>query len=483
MKLTPFSQLIPLATATLTFLTANFPAQAVSFQQQEVDQNQFIAIARPYGGNKYDLLILQQIPGKRQCWQESGSNPVLVNPLLLNFDFTGNCERSTDSNGYSIRLNGQDLGLDYLLRVIERNGELVLVGTSRRNGSSEEILIGRTHGLGQGFMKFDLDSGWRFAKRAYAGRTLSHVYLTGDRGAMTPAVTPNTRPLPSNTVNQSKPNIPATANSNPPASGKVMKELTFTAPNNAVPATPPSPAQLDSNQSLSPINHNLTNSAQEKTFINSSSPSIPSRRNPFKTSQSPSPINRNFANSSQEKMYASVTNSPLSPRSEQLNSNVPLPSINSNFGSSSQEKTVANVPTVSPRNYRNSNLLPPPPTPKILPSYSAGNQEQTMIPPNNLNTNNLNQNTLNPNNSSVNSYRSNTSLLNTSYRSANSYRVMAAVSGEDQQNQVRSLYPDAFSTSYNGQRVLQVGVFSTQENAQQAYQSLQNAGLQAIMIR
>ena len=63
-----------------------------------------------------------------------------------------------------------------------------------------------------------------------------------------------------------------------------------------------------------------------------------------------------------------------------------------------------------------------------------------------------------------------------------SYRVMASVSGQQQQEQVRSLYPDAFATSYQGQRVLQVGIFSTQENATQAYQNLQNAGLRAIMI-
>ena len=167
MKPSLFFRCIPFLTATLTAFIANLPVQAVDFQQQEVEQNQFVAIARPYGGNKYDLLILRQIPGKRQCWQESGSNPVVIDPLLLNFDFTGSCERSTDSNGYSIRLNGQDLGLDYLLRVVERNSELVLVATSRRNGNSEEITIGRTRGLSQGLIKIDLDGGWRFSKRAY----------------------------------------------------------------------------------------------------------------------------------------------------------------------------------------------------------------------------------------------------------------------------------------------------------------------------
>jgi hypothetical protein len=53
---------------------------------------------------------LEQIPGKQKCWSESGSNPVMIDPLLLNFDFTGICRRATDSNGYSIRLDGRISG-------------------------------------------------------------------------------------------------------------------------------------------------------------------------------------------------------------------------------------------------------------------------------------------------------------------------------------------------------------------------------------
>ena len=237
MKPPLFFRFIPLLTATLNAFVANLPVQAVDFQQQEVDQNQFVAIARPYGGNKYDLLILQQIPGKRQCWQERGSNPVIIDPLLLNFDFTGSCERSTDSNGYSIRLNEQDLGLDYLLRVVERNGELVLVGTSRRNGNSEEIVIGRTRGLSQGLIKIDLDGGWRFSKRAYQGRALSHVYLTGDRNAINTSQSPSTLP-PMAQPQTISPNL-NTSSSSSTSSGNVVKELTFTAP--VSPQTPPTP--------------------------------------------------------------------------------------------------------------------------------------------------------------------------------------------------------------------------------------------------
>jgi hypothetical protein len=415
MKLPLFFRFIPIATVTLTAFIANLPVNAVDFQQQEVEQNQFVAIARPYGGNKYDLLILRQIPGQRQCWQERGSNPVIIDPLLLNFDFTGSCERSTDSNGYSIRLNGQDLGLDYLLRVVERNGELVLVGTSRRNGNSEEITIGRTRGLSQGLIKIDLDGGWRFSKRAYQGRALSHVYLTGDRNAINTSQSPSTlSPMTQPQTISPNLNTSSSSSSSSTSSGNVVKELTFTAP--VSPQTPPTPKTVPNQtvpqQPLPPLSRNFTQPSLQSTLP---------------------PVDRNLTQ--------------------------PIPS-----------KALASLPTASSGGYRNPNLLPPPPSPKIPRAVNSGIQTSDGVSSGNSGVN-PSSNVLSPNNSPING-----SIPGVSYR------VMASVSGQQQQEQVRSLYPDAFATSYQGQRVLQVGIFSTQENATQAYQSLQNAGLRAIII-
>ncbi|XTZ09686.1 MAG: DUF3747 domain-containing protein, partial [cyanobacterium endosymbiont of Rhopalodia yunnanensis] len=150
-------------------MSFNIPVQASTFEEQAIPQNNVIAIARPYGQGKYDLLIIEQIPDKQTCWTESGSNPILVDPLLLNFDFAGICRRATDSNGYSIRVDGNDLGLDYLLRLVPRDGELVLVGTSRA-GNYQEIVVGSTKGLASGFMKVILNPGWQFSKRSYQGK-------------------------------------------------------------------------------------------------------------------------------------------------------------------------------------------------------------------------------------------------------------------------------------------------------------------------
>ncbi|MGK7933221.1 MAG: DUF3747 domain-containing protein [Microcystaceae cyanobacterium] len=211
MKLTP----IPIWLAILFLPEILFiPNQATAgtFQHQEVNQEDFIAIARPYGDNKYDLLILQQVPSRRQCWREQGTSPVFVDPLLLNFDFTGSCERSTDSNGYSVRIDEKDYGLNYLLRVVERNGELVLVAAHRSDYRQPEVVIGRTEGIGQGLLKIQLDPGWRFTKRSYRGKILGHVYLTGDSSAIRPPET----------------NEEGVATETPNSSEKPVRELTFT---------------------------------------------------------------------------------------------------------------------------------------------------------------------------------------------------------------------------------------------------------------
>ncbi|TRU22204.1 MAG: DUF3747 domain-containing protein [Microcystis aeruginosa Ma_SC_T_19800800_S464] len=213
------------------------PSQATLFEQREVNQEDFIAIARPYGNGKYDLLILQQIPGKRQCWAVNGTEPTIVQPLLLDFDFTGSCERATDSNGYSLRIQGKDYGLEYLLRIVQRNGELVLVGTPR-NPRQSEVIIGRTKGLGTGLIQIYLIDGWRFTKRSLAGQNLSHIYLTADSPSFNPppellAGTQSSIPPTPPPRESVKAETPVSPSSDPE-----VREYTFTAAETAVRSTP-----------------------------------------------------------------------------------------------------------------------------------------------------------------------------------------------------------------------------------------------------
>ncbi len=195
--------------------SVNSPATtaAVVFGQQEVNQERFIVIASPFrGGTAHQLLILEQVSNQRPCWAERGSNPTLVDPLLLNFNFTGICGRSTDSNGYSIRMAGQDLALQYRLSVVHRGNDLVLVGMPTMNPKAPTLELGRANGMTNDFAKIQLTPGWRLTRRTSGSQPVGHIYLTTNQtppmeiasqlpppGPVTPPSTsaPSTRPSPS----------------------------------------------------------------------------------------------------------------------------------------------------------------------------------------------------------------------------------------------------------------------------------------------
>ncbi|NEO97622.1 MAG: DUF1565 domain-containing protein [Symploca sp. SIO2E9] len=61
------------------------------------------------------------------------------------------------------------------------------------------------------------------------------------------------------------------------------------------------------------------------------------------------------------------------------------------------------------------------------------------------------------------------------------YRVLVKANNQSQQNLVRSLIPDAFRTSINGQLIMQAGIFSTRERANKIWQLLANNGLNATI--
>jgi N-acetylmuramoyl-L-alanine amidase len=107
---------------------------------------------------------------------------VKVDPLLVTFDFTGICGRATDSNGFSIRMAGTDLALKYALTLETVNGNVLLMGTPV-DYVGKSVIIGRTNGDVNEFMKISLDPAWRLSKRVYQGRTLGHFYFTTNEPA------------------------------------------------------------------------------------------------------------------------------------------------------------------------------------------------------------------------------------------------------------------------------------------------------------
>ena len=179
MKFSALLKFFLLANLIATNFLALKPATASTFDEKEIAQSQVIALAVPYR-HGYNLVVIEQIEGKDQCWKELGNAPVLVEPLLMNFDFTGHCRRATDTNGYSIRIAGQEYGTDYLLNIVEQGGELHLIANNR-DPKQPALKIGRTHGQNSGGVtKIVLNPGWRLTKRSYQGKELSHFYFSGN---------------------------------------------------------------------------------------------------------------------------------------------------------------------------------------------------------------------------------------------------------------------------------------------------------------
>jgi hypothetical protein len=146
--------------------------------EESIDQSGVVAVAVP-GGRFYNLVVVEQIPGQQDCWQETGSQPTVIDPLWTTFDFTGSCRRAADSNGYSVRLDGQDTSQDYSLDLVEKEDGVELIAVSRADRS--RTVIGQTFGKEEGaFMKINLNPGWEFTKKTYEEQILGHFYFSGD---------------------------------------------------------------------------------------------------------------------------------------------------------------------------------------------------------------------------------------------------------------------------------------------------------------
>lgn len=183
----PFSVYQTAATLlSLGLALSSGQVKAATFDQKVLDSKQVIAVAVPLAqGERYNLLILEQLSNARPCWQDAKA-PGVIEPLLLKFDFTNICGRSTDSNGYSIRIAGEDKGINYRLSILKQSDHLKLVGLPNRSNGGPALEIARTEGLAPGFLKLILNPEWQLAKRTYQGKTLGHIYL-----ARTTAVTPS----------------------------------------------------------------------------------------------------------------------------------------------------------------------------------------------------------------------------------------------------------------------------------------------------
>ena len=163
-----------IATTALLFPRAN-AAQGL-FNSQPVPQDKFIVLARPIGQSDWTLLVLEQLKLQPPCWSKRSDG--LVDPSLNRFDFTGICSRYLDSNGYSLRSGGEDLGSRVRLRLRQQGRDLRLETSQQQQRSS--VVIGRA-AIPQrdrhGFVRLRLEPGWRLERRVYQGKPLNHLYF------------------------------------------------------------------------------------------------------------------------------------------------------------------------------------------------------------------------------------------------------------------------------------------------------------------
>lgn len=186
MKLSKKLKLAAIFTGAIAIAIPFSPAMA-QFKEQPIPEGEAIAVAVPAGAVGYNLNVVQQIPGKQQCFAEQGSEPTIVDPLWTTFDFTGSCVRSADGNGYSVFLDGEDKGLEYRLDVVKKGDDLQLVANSYSDGS--KLVVGQSFGQpakGE-YAKIYLNPGWELTKKTFEGKVLGPFFLSGDTQAIAAA--------------------------------------------------------------------------------------------------------------------------------------------------------------------------------------------------------------------------------------------------------------------------------------------------------
>ena len=171
---------LPAATA-LPGVTAQPAAAQALFAAAEVMPQRFVLVAAPIGsGPRAQLNIYEQVNDRRACFAVGEGRPAAVNPLLSTFDFTGICSRYIDAHGYSLRIGGSDLATSYRLLVRNSGSDALLVALPTKSGAGPEMVVARAGGKANGFLKLELEPGWRLMRRQFRGRNLGHLYVYAD---------------------------------------------------------------------------------------------------------------------------------------------------------------------------------------------------------------------------------------------------------------------------------------------------------------
>ena len=163
------------APATALLIPSAHSARGL-FDSKPLQQQRFAVLAQPVGQSDWKLLVLEQIKQRPLCWAPRPDG--LVHPTLNSFNFKGICSRYLDSNGYSLRSGGEDLGTRFRLTLQQQGTTLQLQAFNSRQRIP--LVIGKASVPRRdrnGFVRMQLQPGWRLERRVYKERTLSHVYF------------------------------------------------------------------------------------------------------------------------------------------------------------------------------------------------------------------------------------------------------------------------------------------------------------------
>ena len=167
---------LALAGATIPGSVSPLAQAAGLFRSQPLENDRFAVLARPLGKDSWNLVVLEQVKPSPLCWKQRDDG--LVDPALNRFNFTGICNRFLDSNGYSLRVAGDDLAPRYRLRMTAVGGEVQLQATSPEDPTV--LVVGRgtiTSRDRDGFVPLTLEEGWDLQRRVYGERSLNHIYF------------------------------------------------------------------------------------------------------------------------------------------------------------------------------------------------------------------------------------------------------------------------------------------------------------------
>lgn len=442
-------------------------AAAAQFEQMEVDQSRYIVLAAPAGDLGYKLMIFEQIQDSRPCWSESGSNPSTVEPLLLTFDFTGICSRAIDSNGYSVRTAGQDLGLEYSLRLVQQGNRLVLIAASNRDRNAQ-IAIGDTRGLPTGFSRIVLYPGWRLTRRAFNGRQVGHLYLTHDQPMQTLLASAPRLTHSSVTAVSTLPTAPVPPRSTPAPSVSNDVEAVIPVPtlppaalNGTVPATPP--------RTVSTVPRSA----------NAEATGVPSAAGPILSGALPPPpppvaVPSDSLPANNTGTMGGTVSTPRSVVVPTEAASQPVLASSSSTSGSSAPVSATPVPRVPQTT---------PAAPVRVPSPSTSNgallrprASRSTAPQSNSSENRSVAPTPSPEPVAT----APVSVVEEAVDAV--YQVIVLAETQDLQNRVKELAPSAFVTTLNGQNVMQAGVFRDRQEADRLQQRLSRAGLPTAVI-